>query len=456
MQSAETDRQWIFPGLQFTCRTNLTGWIFTETSEDVVCPTLELWNNFTATSLTTDYRLSVTLTPDNFTEPTTLSGFVYSCTLHTAIVVDAGAVIGFKTRSPGDGVNRSNVMLIEQGNLVGYYRDIFAAAALINTAIIPSSSGVTPLIIPITTGKQNKNLGVPLPMFHTIVIATEEPPQTTPTENPTDDNPTTQQPVSTSDQPDDPSPADPSTSLLPITTSFTPLPRRPTTNSPSPSKSDASPVVLGIVVATVTILVIAAVVFLLLIIVVVRHRKQAIQNTTTIEKGQKDSSLKLARVQSRNSYSNTPIYEEVSDNIVLKNSVGEHDYDYISSARVRPAAMPEKYEIPQKSPSSSQNGSVHEDLLTYETPVNACAPVKGSTSAVEDGYDTPVHAETVYSGKGAGKSGYDSPTDASALPNSTSATEEGVYDTPVHIQTLENSTTNCDLYETPHDVGSHQ
>ena len=146
-------------------------------------------------------------------------------------------------------------------------------------------------------------------------------------------------------------------------------------------------------------------VFLLLIIVVVRRRKEAIQNTTTIEKRQRDSSLKLARVQSRNSYSNTPIYEEVSDDIVLKNSVGEHDYDYISSARVRPAAKPEKYEIPQKSPSVSQNGSVHEDLLTYETPVNACAPVKGSSSAAEDRYDTPVHAKTVCSGKGVGKSG---------------------------------------------------
>ena len=162
MQPAETDRQWIFPGLQFTCRANLTGWIFTETSEDVVCPTLELWNDFTATSLTTDYRLSVTLTPDEFTEPTSISGFVYSCTLHTAIVVDAGAIIGFRTRSPGDGVNGSNMMLIEQGSLVGYNIDILAAVALINTATIPtSSSGVTPLIIPITTGKQKKDLGVP-------------------------------------------------------------------------------------------------------------------------------------------------------------------------------------------------------------------------------------------------------------------------------------------------------
>ena len=165
MQPAETDSQWIFPGLQFTCRNNLTGWIFTETSEDVICPTLELWNDFTTTIITTDYRLGLTLTPQNFTEPTSISGFVYSCTLHTAIVVDAGAIIGFRTRSLGDGVNMSNVMLIEQGSLVGYYRDIFVAAVLINTATTQTSSGVTPLIVPITTGKQNKNLSVPLPML---------------------------------------------------------------------------------------------------------------------------------------------------------------------------------------------------------------------------------------------------------------------------------------------------
>ena len=51
---------------------------------------------------------------------------------------------------------------------------------------------------------------------------------------------------------------------------------------------------------------------------------------------------------------------------------------------------------------------------------------------------------------------YDTPIDASTLPSNSSAAEEGVYDTPVHIQALENSTTNCDLYETPDDVGSHQ
>ena len=114
MGPAESDRQWIFPSLQFTCTINLTGWIFiTNTSADVVCPTVQLWNNFTATSTTTDFLRAVSLTPDDFSDPTSLSQFVYRCTLNTPIVVNAGTVVGYITRSPGGTEPESTVMQVE-------------------------------------------------------------------------------------------------------------------------------------------------------------------------------------------------------------------------------------------------------------------------------------------------------------------------------------------------------
>ena len=158
MQPAEADRQWIFPSLQFSCTVNLTGWIFTETSEDVVCPTLQLWDNFTATtSITTDFIFRASLTTDSFTDPTSVSQFVYSCTLKTPIVVDVGTVLGFLTRSPSETVPKSNVMFLLSGNLTGYSKGILSAATIFNTAAVQAllSSGITPLITPIIAGKHN-------------------------------------------------------------------------------------------------------------------------------------------------------------------------------------------------------------------------------------------------------------------------------------------------------------
>ena len=119
MRPAESDRQWIFPSLQFTCTVNLTGWIFiTNTSDDVVCP---LWNNYNATD---NFTLK-SLTPDKFTSPKNVDPpTVYRCTLSTPIVVDAGTAVGFLTRSPGGTEPKSSVMLVQSGDLVGYSRGI--------------------------------------------------------------------------------------------------------------------------------------------------------------------------------------------------------------------------------------------------------------------------------------------------------------------------------------------
>jgi hypothetical protein len=392
IQPAEPDRQWIFPSLQFSCTVNLTGWVFTETSEDVVCPTLQLWDNFTATtSITTDFRLRASLTPDSFTDPTIVSQFVYSCTLKTPIVVDVGTVLGFLTRSPSETVPKSNVMFLQSGNLVGYSIGLLSAATIFNTAALQTLmfSGITPLITP---------------------IMADEPSQTTTT----DETPTTQQPASTSVKTDDQPSPEPSTSLLPVTNSLTAISESPPSNKRSRSKSDnVPPVVLGMIVTAVTILVIAAVVLLLVILLVVRHKRSSPEKTSTVEKDTEDPSYKLTRVKSINNYASTPIYEDVSG-IDPKVSSEEHDYDFIRSVSVR-HGEPEKYEIPKSSPSSSQNGSEHENTedLIYETPLDTSGPVEGNTSVVEIGYDTPVDTQTVPSKKG--ERGYGTPMDAQIL-----------------------------------------
>ena len=150
LQPAETDRQWIFPSLRFTCTATVTGWIFTDTSQDVVCPSIEIWNDNTATPIETDYRRNVSLEPNDYAEPISLSQNVYSCSLLTPLAVDVGKVVGFQTRSESP---ISSVQLIDGGtSLVGYRRE--ATSTLFNTAFtLTSSSGQIPLIIPITVGK---------------------------------------------------------------------------------------------------------------------------------------------------------------------------------------------------------------------------------------------------------------------------------------------------------------
>ena len=170
IQPAETDRQWIFPSLQFTCTVNVTGWLFTESSEDFVCPTMELWNDIESTDITTDYRRSVSLTPDYYAQPQKYSEFVYICTLHYPLVVSAGTVIGFLTRTANAEHPKSNVMLSHSGTLVGYNRDVLAAAILINTRTIQTSSArVIPLILPITAGKLNNLCCPKLSVFNISV-----------------------------------------------------------------------------------------------------------------------------------------------------------------------------------------------------------------------------------------------------------------------------------------------
>ena len=164
MGPAESDRQWIFPSLQFTCTVNLTGWLFSiDSSDDVVCPTVQLWNNFTATSTTTDFLRVASLTPDDFTDPTSLSQFVYRCTLNTPIVVNAGTVVGFLIRSPGGTEPNSSVML-QSGDLVGYSRNILSAATIFNIATAQTIM-LTPLITPVIESKHIIHFAEYIPML---------------------------------------------------------------------------------------------------------------------------------------------------------------------------------------------------------------------------------------------------------------------------------------------------
>ena len=114
----------------------------------------------------------------------------------------------------------------------------------------------------------------------------------------------------------------------------------------------------------------------------------------------------------------------------LKAPHEEHDYDFIRSASVREA---EKYEIPQSSPSSSQNGSAPQTPAgdqIYEAPLDTLGPFEGNASVVEDGYNAPVHTQTQFGGKSTitGESGYDTPVDGQTLPSGMSKKGESGYE----------------------------
>ena len=95
-----------------------------------------------------------------------LSIIVY--TLHYPLVVSTGTVVGFLTRRANAKYPKSNVKLYHSGTLVGYNRDVLAAAILINTGTIQTSSArIIPLIWPITAGKLN-NLYCPKLSISTI------------------------------------------------------------------------------------------------------------------------------------------------------------------------------------------------------------------------------------------------------------------------------------------------
>ena len=280
---------------------------------------------------------------------------------------------------------------------------------------------------------------------------TDEPSQTTTTE----EAPTTQQPASTSVQTDDQPSPEPSTPFLPVTNSLTATSESPPSKERSRPKSDnVPPVVLGMIVTAVTILVIAALVFLIVILLVVRHKRSSPEKTSTVEKDAEDPSYKLTRVKSINNYASTPIYEDVSE-IDPKVSREEHDYEFIRSVRHR---EPEKYEIPQSSPSSSQNGSEHENPedLIYETPLDTSGPVEGNTSVVEIGYDAPLHTQTQLSCKNAvtGETGYDTSVDTQTVPSTKGGRG---YDTPMDAQLIVvNRNTEVKDNETSVDVGPPQ
>lgn len=185
--------------------------------------------------------------------------------------------------------------------------------------------------------------------------------------------------------------------------------------------SGVSPIVVGSVVTTVILLVTVAVVIVLVVVVVARNKKQT---KTQTDPG--DGSYKTTRGQSKSNYTSTN--EEVSGN-------EEHDYELIGIVSVRPQEGPDNYAIPQTSsskPSSSQSSSAYE-APGHVTSTHASGPVRGSVSAVEYGYDTPVCEHKPHTQHNTGESGYDPPIDAQKLPNSKTAMGVGVYETPVHV-----------------------
>ena len=62
-------------------------------------------------------------------------------------------------------------------------------------------------------------------------------------------------------------------------------------------------------------------------------------------------------------------------------------------------------------------------------------PSEGTASAVESGYDAPVHSQTVPHSKTNVEGGYDAPIDAQTLPNGKQQGESG-YDTLIDALTL--------------------
>ena len=146
---AIANKQWIFPSLRFTCTINVTAWAFTVRETDVVCPTLELWTENKFTPISTDYDRTQLLTPTDFKQPVSLSGSVYRCNLLTPVVVNAGTVLGFQTRSQNY-TPASHVQLLGSASPDKFYnRIIELASTIINTNTAQESSGSQPLLVPV-------------------------------------------------------------------------------------------------------------------------------------------------------------------------------------------------------------------------------------------------------------------------------------------------------------------
>ena len=250
-------------------------------------------------------------------------------------------------------------------------------------------------------------------------------------------------------------PESPSSSSSPALT----RPSETPTNSRHSKSSTTYQAVVGIVVATVVLVVVAGATLIAVIVLVVRHRRQPqVDKSSTVEKGPTAPSSQITRVRSRNNYTSTPIYEEVSGTSEKYQSE-EHDYDFINSVSIKPGDEPKNYEVPQSSPSksnSSRNSSLYEvpgDVGRNTAAVDGRGPVQGTVSAVESGYDTPVHTQT--NSQGVLQSGYDIPIDAQRLPNDR---KENGYDTPIDAQALPTVRTEVgeSVYATPANASYSQ
>ena len=185
---------------------------------------------------------------------------------------------------------------------------------------------------------------------------------------------------------------------------------------------------------------ISAVAFIAAIVLLIRCKRQSlpvVEKNNVVEKGSTAPSSKITRVRSRNNYTSTPIYEEVNGTSLKYHSV-EHDYDFINSVSVRPGDEPKNYEVPESSPSktnSSRNSSLYEVPTSHGHNMGGHGPNEVTASAVESGYDAPVHSETVPHSKTNVEGGYDTPIDVQTLPNGKQPEGSG-YDTPIDVQTL--------------------
>ena len=141
MEAAKTNRQWIFPGLRFTCTATITAWVFAmeASDQDVVCPILELWFDAENTpTVQTDYTRIVTLSDTSYTDDrVALSQNVYQCTLLTPLMVSAGTVLGFQTSS------ESRIQTMNASSQTGYYQPVGLSSAFINTVFIDEVTGLS-------------------------------------------------------------------------------------------------------------------------------------------------------------------------------------------------------------------------------------------------------------------------------------------------------------------------
>ena len=427
---AETNRQWIFPSLRFTCTVNVTAWVFTvgAADADVVCPTLELWKDETSTPSPTDYTQIQLLTSSSYAQPEALSESVYRCNLITPLRVSAGTVLGFQTRSQNDnGMSRSNVQLLNTSNAqVGYYRNVARKTTFLNTAQNDEFTGSVPLITPETD------------MQFTTEILT----------------PSIISPGSTSTTPLSAPPSIPDLS--------TPTPTAISDNPATDNSESTTPVIVGIVVTTSILLLIAAIVLVLLAILLARHRRQASPqaskttggNGTTVPGTTK---TEIKQVCSKNNYTFTSshIYEPVDGGATMpvQEKMQQHDYDFIASVSIGPTGDPENYEIPQTSPSrtsSTPDNSVYEVPGTivdqYATPVGGPDLVREGTSMEDCTYDTPVDARgPIQVNVSVGEGGYDTLVDAQVLTRGNTEAEESIYETPVDAG--QGDTESSDVYE---------